>query len=102
MDKNDTESVKERPEDKFARTLTYLKKVIRFGNQAYDYRKILKLLENSPESSPTFLNSIITQVIVDYADLSQFYINAFQNGQAADRIYIREQQEGSIGEENMR
>ncbi len=92
MDKNDTESAIGRPEDKLARILTYLEKAIRFGKQAKVYMKILRLIEDLPKGSPIFLNSINTQVRVDYADLSNdFYTNAFQNGQAVDLTHVGEQ-----------
>ena len=92
VNKDDTESATDRPEDKVARTLTYLKKAIIFGKRAKFYMTMLTLVENLPEMSPTYLNSINTQVSIDYADLSNdFYTNAFQNGQAVDRTHVGEQ-----------
>lgn len=92
VNKNDTESATGRPEDKFARTLTYLKKAIIFGKHANFYMTMVTLVENLPEISPTYLNSINTQVRMDFADLSNdFYTNAFQNGQAVDCTHVGEQ-----------
>ena len=60
MGKNDTESVTERPKDKFARTLTYLKKVIRFSKRIEFYITILTLVKNLLETLLIYLNYINT------------------------------------------
>ena len=93
VDKNDRESATGRLKAKLARTLTYLKKAIIFGEQAkVYYMKILMLTTILASSLPKLLNSINTHVRVDYADLSNdFYTNAFQNGQAVDLTPIKEQ-----------
>ena len=58
MDKKDTESATRSSKDQLTRILTYLKKAIKFGKLAEVYMKILTLLENFPERSPTYLNSV--------------------------------------------
>ena len=92
VNKNDTESATGRPEGKFARNLTYLKKEIIFGKRAKFYMTMLTSVKNLPEMSPTCLDNISTQVRLDFADLSNnFYTNAFQNGQAVDCTHVGEQ-----------
>ena len=95
VNKNDTEQ-------NFARTLTYLKEARRFGKRAKFYMSILTSVENLAGKSPTFLDSINTQVRLDFADLSNgFYTNGFQNGQAVDCTHVEGKQEGSIADENV-
>ena len=99
MNKNDTESATGRTEGKLARTLTYLKRAIKFGKRAKFYMTMLTSVKNLPEMSPKYLNSINSQISMDYANLSiNFYTIAYQNGQAVDYTYIGPPQDWKVDE----
>ncbi len=83
----DANSATTTPEDKSARTLTYLKEAQRFGKRAGDYKTAWRVVEGLRKMSrievEAVKKAINAQASIEFADLSNdYYRNANQNGEA--------------------